>query len=310
MTDTDFHRYLAAKRRVDDRGLDRRLLERLSAGLRRETTADDTLRVVEVGAGIGTMVERLVEWGLLPPGRTRYTAVDVDPDSVAAIPERLTEWATGRDVTAADTDEGLRLVDDDRVVLVDPVVAEATTYLGDGADGADVADRQEPDLLVGMALLDVLGLDGLADLLAGLAPGGWYYFPVTFDGATRFAPTHPADRAVERHYHRHMDRKPGGDSRAGTHALGRLQAMERVAWVDVAGSDWAVRPVDGEYPGDEAYVARHVLATVEEAVGETAGSGFERILDGWLDCRRRQLAAAELVYTTHQMDLLGRVRGP
>ena len=307
MTDTDFQRYLAAKRGVDDRGLDRRLLERLSAGL--AAADDDTLRVVEVGAGVGTMVERLLEWDLLPPGRTHYTAVDVDPDSVATIRARLTEWAAGRDLTVADAGDRLRLSDDDRTVLVDPVVAEATAYLG-GTDGTDAADREKPDLLVGMALLDVLGLDGLADLLGGLAPGGWYYFPVTFDGATRFAPAHPADRAVERHYHRHMDRKPGGDSHAGTHALGRLQAMDRVAWVDVAGSDWAVRPVDGDYPDDEAYVPRHVLATVEEAVGEVAGAGFEPTLSEWLDCRRRQLAAAELVYTTHQVDLLGRVQGP
>ena len=309
MTDTDFHRYLAAKRRVDDRGLDRRLLERLSAGLAEETPAEDTLRVVEVGAGVGTMVERLLEWDLLPPGRTHYTAVDVDPDSVTTIRDRLTEWAAGQDLTAAEADDGLRLSGDDRTVLVDPVVAEATAYLG-GADEADTGARREPDLLVGMALLDVLGLDGLADLLGGLAPGGWYYFPVTFDGATRFAPAHPADRAVERHYHRHMDRKPGGDSNAGTHALGRLQTMEQVAWVDVAGSDWAVRPVDGDYPDDEAYVPRHVLATVEEAVGEVAGAGFEPTLSEWLDCRRRQLAAAELVYTTHQVDLLGRVQHP
>ncbi len=310
MTDTDFHRYLAAKRRVDDRGLDRRLLERLSAGLAGETGDADTLRVVEVGAGVGTMVERLLEWDLLPPGRTRYTAVDVNPDNVAAIRERLTAWAADRDVTAADTDDGLRLADGERTVLVEPVAAEATAYLGTGADGTDRVDRQEPDLLVGMALLDVLGLDRLADLLAGLAPGGWYYFPVTFDGATRFTPAHPADRAVERNYHRHMDRKPGGDSHAGTHALGRLQTMARVGWVDVAGSDWAVRPVEGSYPGDEAYVIRHVLATIEEAVGEVTGPGFESTLAGWLDCRRRQLDAADLAYTTHQVDLLGRVTGP
>lgn len=310
MTDTDFHRYLAAKRRVDDRGLDRRLLERLSAGLAKETGDTDTLRVVEVGAGVGTMVERLLEWDLLPPGRTRYTAVDVDPDNVAAIRDRLTAWAADRDVTAADTDDGLRLADGERTVLVEPVAAEATAYLGTGVDGTDRTDRQEPDLLVGMALLDVLGLDRLADLLAGLAPGGWYYFPVTFDGATRFTPAHPADRVVERYYHRHMDRKPGGDSHAGTHALGRLQTMARVGWVDVAGSDWAVRPVEGSYPGDEAYVIRHVLATVEEAVGEVTGPGFESTLSGWLDCRRRQLDAGDLAYTTHQVDLLGRVTGP
>ncbi len=294
---TDFQRYLAAKRRVDDRALDRRLLERLSDAAAR--AADDgPLRVLEVGAGVGTMVERLVERELLPAADVRYTAVDVDPDNVAAMRERLPAWAADRGLDVADGDGTLRFVGD-TTLTVEPVVADGVEFVAD-------ADRSW-DLLVGMALLDIVGLKRLGGLLAALSPGGVWYFPITFDGATRFAPAHPADRAVERAYHRHMDEKDGGDSRAGSHALSRLRRRPDATVLDVAGSDWAVRPVDGGYPGAEAALLEYILATVETAVGEVTGPGFAATLEEWLSTRRRQLEAGTLTYTTHQLDLLGRV---
>jgi len=72
----------------------------------------------------------------------------------------------------------------------------------------------------------------------------------------------------------------------------------------VAGSDWVVRPADGAYPADEAYFLRHILDTVESAVGEMGGVDG---LDDWLARRREQVAAGDLVYMTHQLDFLGRI---
>ena len=300
---TDFQRYLAAKRSVDDRALDRRLLDRLADGaVRAADDGDGPLRVLEVGAGVGTMVERLVERELLPAADVRYTAVDVDPDNVAALRERLPAWAADRGFDVADDDGILRFVAEESTLTVEPVVADGVEFVAD-------ADRSW-DLLVGMALLDIVGLEHLPGLLAALAPGGLWYFPISFDGATRFAPAHPADRTVERAYHRHMDRKAGGDSRAASHALSRLHRRPDATVLDVAGSDWSVRPVDGSYPGSEAALLEYVLDTVETAVGETTDSGFAPTLEEWLTARRRQLEAGELTYTTHQLDLLGRVDLP
>lgn len=296
MTD-GFHRYLRAKRPVDDRSLDGRLVSELREGL---ADREGPLRVLEVGAGVGTMVARFLEWDVLPPGEIAYTAVDVDETTVAAIPDHLDGWAGDRDVAATRTDEGVELAGPDRTVRVEPVAGEATTFVA----GAE----REWDLLVGAALLDLVGLDGLPALLAALAPGGHWYFPITFDGATRFLPAHPADGTVERLYHRHMDRKPGGDSRAGTHALDRLLSTDSATVDGVAGSDWAVRPVGDSYPGDEAFLVAHVLDTIGTALQEL-DRGDE--LDGatladWLSTRRAQLDAGELAYLTHQLDLLGR----
>jgi hypothetical protein len=106
VTAGDFQRYLRAKRTVDDRALDGDIIaslrERLAERARRR---DGPLRVLEVGAGVGTMVERLLAWDVLPPGETRYTAVDVNPTSVRELRHRLAEHATGEGAESA-VDEG------------------------------------------------------------------------------------------------------------------------------------------------------------------------------------------------------------
>lgn len=294
MTDS-FQRYLRAKRTVDDRALDRRLVDELREAL---TERDGPLRVLEIGAGIGTMLTRFLDWGVLPEGDTEYVALDMQAENVATLREYLSEWAAERDLTVAG-DEVLTLDDGGRRVTVEPIVADAVDYAADAA--------HDYDLLVGAALLDILDRDALGTLLGTVAPRGLYYFPITFDGATRFRPPHPADHDVERRYHDHMDSKPGGDSRAGGDVLDRLNRLDGAALLEVAGSDWVVRPTDGSYPGDEAYFLRHILDTVEGAVTEMGGVDG---LDDWLATRREQVDAGELLYHTHQLDFLGRVDRP
>ena len=309
---TDFQRYLRAKQTVDDRALDRRLLDRLREALAdRAAAADGPLSVLEVGAGIGTMISRLIEWDVLPAGEIEYTAVDVQQENVDAVPEHLRAWATDRpEVVAVDGDGKLVLRGPERRVTVRAVADDGVAYAERAAAGEiDGGGRGAYDLLIGAALLDILDLDGLGALLGALDPGGLWYFPITFDGATRFRPAHPADRAIERRYHDHMDRKPGGSSRAGGDTLERLRGVEGASLLGVAGSDWIVRPVEGDYPGDEAYFLGHILDTVESAVGEVAEEDFEE-LGPWLRRRRAQLDAAELTYHTHQLDFLGRVDEP
>ncbi|RXK50568.1 hypothetical protein [Halorientalis pallida] len=304
MTADDFQQYLAAKRSVDDRSLDRRLWRQLRTNLATAGDDEGPFRVLEVGAGVGTMIERAVEWDLFPGDRdVVYTAVDQASDNTAAIPDRLAAWAADRPVDVSERDDGIDLVCPERTVAVRPVTAEAEAFVAD-------TDRSW-DLLLGLAVLDVIGLETLPTLLSGLAPEGCWYFPITFDGGTRFTPAHPADDAVERAYHGHMDAKPGGDSRAGHHALARLRELDGATVSGVAGSDWVVYPDAGGYPGDEASFLRYVLETVEGALGEVdRGEALDDgTLDDWLRTRREQVASGDLVYVTHQLDLLGQWTG-
>ncbi len=296
----EFQRYLRAKRTVDDRALDRRLIGELRDGLAgRAAGGDEPLHVLEVGAGIGTMLTRFLEWDVLPAGSIHYTAVDLQPENVAELSEYIHNWADDRAVSVSGS-HTLTIEGPDRRVEIETAVAEAFEY----AERTDTAY----DLVVGAALLDILDTTRLETLLATLAVGGLYYFPITFDGGTRFLPSHPADRTIERHYHDHMDAKADGSSRAGGDVLTRLQQIEGVSVV-AAGSDWVVTPDNASYPADEAYFLRFILETIETAVGEiTDGECPE--LDSWLGQRRAQVEAWELLYLTHQLDLFGRVSDP
>jgi hypothetical protein len=313
---TDFQRYLRAKRAIDDRSLDRRLVGLLRDRLAtRAQATDGPVRILEIGAGVGTMVTRAVEWDLLPAGEIQYTAVDIEAANIDTLPQHLREWASDRDTTVStggdttvstggdttvSTGDSIVLDTSESQITVEPVVAEAVDYADQTATAYD--------LLVGAALLDLLDLDQLDPLLGCLAPGGCYYFPITFDGATRFRPAHPADSEVERLYHSHMDRKPGGSSQAGDDLLARLQQHDGGSILGAAGSDWIVRPADGAYPGDEAYFLSHILGTVETALGEL-DEEITVDLDNWLSHRRDQLDAGELIYFTHQLDILGQIDG-
>ena len=290
--DREFERYLAAKRSVDDRALDEHVFGRL-----REAVADrERLRVLEAGAGIGTMLQRLVERETLPP-ETTYELVDVDSEALATARERLPAWARERGGEARVDGDALELALPDRRVRV------AFTE----GDALAVAPERSCDLLVGSALLDLLAYDRLPTLLSALRDGGWWYFPVTFDGVTAFRPPHPHDDAVVERFHDHMDAGEGAGSTAGRQLF---DALPEGTTVEAAGgSDWVVRP---PYPDDEAYFLRYVLDLVRTAVAERLddpGPALSRAeLGEWVRDRRAAVRAGRLVYLAHNLDLLGRWR--
>ena len=53
---------------------------------------DEPMHILEVGAGIGTMFARIVDWQLLP-GVAIYLATDNDPHQQQAARSYLTQWA-------------------------------------------------------------------------------------------------------------------------------------------------------------------------------------------------------------------------
>ena len=281
-----FPRYLAAKRSVDDRALHRGVADALRAAL--AAAGRDPLRVAEVGAGIGTMVERTLDWGLFPPGAcVQYVALDAEAENVAAAQMRLA---------------GL------------PAWLDLRVEVGDlHAWAAAPESAHCYDLLIANAVLDLLDLDAALPALAGvLRPGGLAWFTLNFDGATLFEPPLDSlfDAAVEAAYHRTMDERlasggPSGGSRTGR----RLFSALRAAGFSVAAagaSDWIVYGGPGGYPGDEAYFLHHILHFVEGALAGGPTLDPAR-LRAWLAARHAQVERGELVYIAHQLDFLARV---
>ena len=291
MTDAfDFTRYLASKRSVDDRALNRHVWQTLADAVAAELPPDRPLRVLEVGAGIGTMVERCVEWGLLTSAD--YTAIDSEESNIEVARRRLAHLTAGEE-------SGLQ-------------VRLQTANLYDFA--ARQENRQRFDLIIAHALLDLLHLPtALPSLLGMVRSGGLFYFSINFDGATLFLPeVDPAlDGQIETLYHHSMDTRitdgqPSGDSRTGRRLFHALRACG--ADVLAAGSsDWVVHSVGGGYPHDEAYFLSCILHFVESTLqGHPALDARE--FEEWLAMRRRQVARGELMYVAHQLDYCG--RGP
>jgi SAM-dependent methyltransferase len=290
----EYTRYLAAKKTVDDRALNRSVLTEL-----RRLMPPGKPRILEIGAGLGTMAARLLEWGVVSVGE--YTLLDVDPQLLQDSRAWLDGWATARGLPTEPLPDGLR-VGDLRVRLVE---AELGGYLH--------ARRGEPaDVLIANAFLDLVDVPTvLPDLLRLLEHGGVYWFTINYDGESIFSPDDPRDEDVLPAYHRSMDERvrfgrPAGESRAGRHLFASLCAAGARP-VAAGSSDWVVHAApDGTYPDDEGFFVDSVLQTIEDAVADRVQPA---VLAGWVAERRRQLAAGELVYIAHQLDFAGRSPG-
>ena len=293
----DYARYLAAKTTVDDRAINRHVLAEL-----RRLMPTDAPRVLEVGAGLGTMVARLRDWGVVAAGE--YVLLDADQQLLDRSRRWLRDWAAARGLRSDPLPDGLR-VGDLRVRLLH---AELGGYL-EAAHGASA------DVVIANAVLDLVDVPTvLPGLLRLLAPGGVYWFTVNYDGESIFEPSHPHDDQIMRAYHRDMDERvrygrPAGESRTGRHLFHYLRDARAPA-LAAGSSDWVVSAgPDGNYPGDEAYFLRSILNTIQNALRNHPDRVAPADLTGWLAERRRQLASGELVYLAHQLDFAGRSPG-
>jgi SAM-dependent methyltransferase len=298
-----FERYLSAKKSVDDRALNRHVWERLARSLPNERT----LQVLEVGAGIGTMVERVLDWGLVR--KADYTAIDSMPENIAEAHHRLVRWGANHGLQ-------VKQPTPDRLLLKGAGLQLSIRLLA--IDVFDFIRRMQPpsqqwDLLVAHAFLDLMDIPFTLPQLVNLVrPGGLLYFTINFDGATIFQPEIDPefDAQVENCYHRSMDERitagvSSGDSRSGRH-LFELLRRQGLRLLDSGASDWVVFAGEQGYPQDEAYFLHFILHTMQQALKSQPGLDPVRF-SAWIAERHAQVARDELVYIAHQLDLLAQV---
>src|SRR6516162_5800129 len=301
-------RYLAAKKSVDDRALNWQVWQRLIAALPR-ATREQPLRILDVGAGIGSMVERLLAGDLLT--HATYTAIDKAPTLIAEAQRRLPHWARERRFQVDESRHGqLHMRQAGQHITVETETIDVARFI------VREHGRRKWDLLIGQAFLDLVDMPTtLPGLCSLVRPGGLLYFPATFDGDTVFLPEGDAelDRTIKDSYHqiidqRVLDGKPSGDSRAGR----RLFAHLRTAAVDVlaaGGSDWVVFAGANGYPADEAYFLHHIIHTIDLVLTGHPHLDAES-LGAWVAQRHAQIERGALVYIAHQLDVLGRMTAP
>jgi SAM-dependent methyltransferase len=303
-----FTRFLAAKKSIDDQALNRGVWQRLAQALSR-AASNEPLQVLEVGAGIGTMVERLVEWGVLQ--RATYTAIDADPETIAEARRRLPVWMA---------EHGFSVREDmlarqhfwrgECELVIETEAIDLQRFVG------RIQGQRAWDLLIAHAVLDLLDIPTtLPGLLSLLRRGGLFYFSLVFDGATILEPAiDPAlDAQIEALYHQTMDQRRiagqrSGDSRTGRHLFGQLRAVG--AEILAAGSsDWVIFAGPSGYLGDDAYSLHFIIHTIDTALRGHPQLDPDR-LAAWIELRHAQIEAGSLIYMAHQLDFFGRVSTP
>ena len=288
--DYSFPRYLLSKQTVDDRALNKDVIRTLRLHL-----PSGPISVIEVGAGIGTMLKRLVQWDIFSAGE--YTLVDAMQENIDYAWEWIPRWASeaGLGVERTGQDE-FHLCDQAHDLLVRLVCADVFDFT--------LQNPRPADLLVAHAFLDLLpmpeSLENLLTLTSGLA-----WLTINFDGVSAFMPVIDSvlDEQVERLYHASMDTRPsGGGSRMGR-KLFEYIPLAKAEILSAGASDWVVYPQNGRYPADEKYFLQFILYFFETSLKDYTELDGNH-LKQWLAKRQEQIDSGELVYIAHQMDFL------
>jgi hypothetical protein len=293
----DFVRYLAAKRAIDDRALNKRCWDKLHARVEPESSGN-LFEVLEVGAGIGTMLMRMVEWGI----RTdlSYIGVDADRSLVAQSESLLIDWAEGKGwKVVLDGEKGVEISAGDQKIWAR---LECTDVFAFAAKSA-----RQWDLLLAHSFLDLVNLsDSLMALKPLVRKQGLLYFTLVFDGMTILLPNiEPEfDEFVIDCYHRSMDSLGEAEPQTRRSQTGRAlleQLVKGGGNIFCAGSsDWVIHP---PYQADDAYFLHHIIHFMQDALEGCADLDPDR-LSHWLEARHKQIQAGQLIYIAHQIDVL------
>lgn len=293
-------RYLAAKKSIDDQALNHHVWETLQQSLP-HSTGSEPMKILELGAGIGTMLERLVDRGLLT-GPSSYLATDMDPNQLRAARKYLSQWAEKRGHNLSWAGDSGRLQTANAEISLTLKSARAE-------DLADSADSLGPfHLIIAHAVLDLLDFHAvLPRLLSRLTNSGLAYFTCNFDGETVFLPTCEGDEEIISCYHNSMEARLTGASHTGRRLLTFLHSsgLEILA---AGSSDWVIHPRGADYSLDETFFLHAIIETVERELAKEKNTPSDLAdlanLANWANLRHRQIDTADLSFLARHLDLL------
>lgn len=269
-TSVPFRDYLRAKAALDTRSLHPSPWHRLVAELR----SSHRPRVLEVGAGIGTMLERLFRAGAL--GEASYWALDAHPELL---------------------DEAGRVLE--TLVREFPATASGLVLYPLALDWRSFQGRShEPfDAIIAHAFVDLVDAPNFLDSLVPLVhPGTLVYTSLIFDGVTQWYPCLLEDQPLMDRYHADMAGPVFNGERSGPRAARLLwDHGSRTGWeiLGIGPSDWIV--IAPATP-DERLVQLWLLDTIQRVLGPEA--------DAWVERRRAQAERGELGLRVSHLDLL------
>lgn len=300
-----FVRYLAVKKSIDDRALNRAVWNQLRTVLPR-LDKKKPLRILELGSGIGTMAERMIKWGQL--NHADYTSVEIEADHIAESRRRLNNWTARERFEIRWNSADTAWIQKENHEFTFKFI-QANIY--DFFETLDFSEKW--DLGLAHAFMDLVdAVDVLPQFCAVIKPGGILYLTLNYDGETILLPT--LDPDLDEHimslYNQSMDERTidgrkSGNSQTGRHLFNHLNKAD-AKLLAAGSSDWIVFPGVKGYSPDEAYFLHFIIHTMHTELKDHRllnDSDFEN----WIHKRHSQIDNSELIFIAKQFDFLAQI---
>jgi len=196
----DYPDYLSIKKSIDDMSMNQEVWSAMSLWIKDNYRPGELIRILEIGAGIGTMIERMLDTGLLT--HCSYTAVEMEQGFRDVASDRMLKWARLNNHIATQKSESLWILTRKEVKM------EIEWLIGDALDINHRFNAAYFDLIIGHAIIDLLPVPiCMPNILSIVKPNGAYYFSLNFAGKTDFKPDLPSDAIISNAYNNDMDKR-------------------------------------------------------------------------------------------------------
>lgn len=300
----DYIRYLACKEKVDDKNINMMVFD----SLKKAVSHVSHLKIMDCGTGIGSMIRRLIEWGLINSGE--IVGIDSDRNVLTAAVKYFKDWDKVKksNVLVGDQKEGIFQWDVGegrvRIKLLHMDMYQVTneSYFRSGFD-----------IVTGNSLMDVVNIEKAMMAFRFLVKsGGFLYLTINYDHETVFEPTQ--DRKLEGRimeiYNGDMDKRMingfvSGDSYTGRRLFHVIKAYGFDV-ISLGASDWTIYPRANKYRPYEEYFLLYLLHLIRETVHNSGIMDREEV-NSWYNTRLEQLNDGILLYICRQNDILTRI---
>jgi len=274
--DYSFIRYLESKRSVDSRAFNQNVWKSFTANLK--SMDQKKLNVIEFGAGVGSMAERIIP--KIANKEFSYTMLDSDKELLDIALKRLPADNASLDLVAHEAIDWLR----------------------------NRTNEVKFNVVIAHAFMDLVDISKFIKLLIPhLDQGTLLYFPINFDGQTLFEPLLDPEFETQliSTYHQSMESEEGSNTKGTSKSARKLISSlseQDFEVVETGSSDWIVQPESLGYPEDEAYFLFHILKFFENELESQVQLDKARFRN-WLLKRRTQILDAQLSYRAIQQDI-------
>ncbi len=302
MESTEYPQYLSAKKKIDDRSLNRHVWQTLQRSLPK-SNVNTPLEVLEIGGGIGTMFLRMVEWQLTP--YMNYLLSDPNGEYIDIFWQALAPWCRKKNIEIEKLSATHALISTTKSsIYISTMVADAEQIV------YHFQNKRKHHLLVASGVFDLLDIEiFLPNYLDLLDTSGMLYASINYDCRSIFLPTWPDTRESEllKHYHESMERNSLSSSplpacMSGSRLLSAA-LKNKFAILAAGSSDWLVHPKEKYYAEDETLFLRAILETIWLELRENKDVD-QIFLKDWLLQRQNHLNEGKLIFSAKNLDML------